>query len=200
MQESDKGQFRELMVGAGELYGKEITKPLLRIYFNALEDLSFEQVEQSFTKHTKSTDQAGSFFPKPADLIRQINGTSKQNEQALDDKSEIAWHVIEGEMRRIGSHTSLRMEDRQALAAVKAIGGWKKICGLTISELTWAHKEFVAAYKNYERTDVNLLPDKLPGRIFLENNKRDQQGGMKSLAEGVQKYQQNFVENNKDRK
>lgn len=191
MQNSDKSSFHELMLGAGELYGKEITKPLLRIYFNALEDLSLEQVEQSFTKHTKSTDQAGSFFPKPADLIRQINGTSKHNEQALDDKAEIAWHVIEGEIRRIGSHSTLRMEDRQALAAVKAIGGWKKICGLTISELTWAHKEFVAAYKNYERTDVNLLPDKLPGRIFLENNKRDQSSGMKSLADGLKKFDEN---------
>jgi hypothetical protein len=190
MNNDDKKKFAEIMVTTGEMFDKKITKSLMQTYFTVLSEHSIELVSKAFQSHLTDPEQ-GMFFPKPANIIKFINGTSKQNEQALDDKSELAWHVIEGEIRRIGSHTSLRMEDRQALAAVKAIGGWKKICGLTISELTWAHKEFVAAYKNYERTDVNLLPDKLPGRIHLENNKRDQQGGMKSLADGINKYKEN---------
>lgn len=198
MIENDGNKFRELITAINVTYGEDFTEPQILLWWNLFKPHSIETFEQAVYQHMACPD-AGMFAPKPANLMKFINGTSKQNEQAIDDKAEIAWHVIEGEIRRIGSHTSLRMEDRQALAAVKAIGGWKKICGLTISELTWAHKEFVAAYKNYERTDVNLLPDKLPGRIFLENNKRDQKGGMKALAEGVKTYQQH-LEAKKDHK
>jgi hypothetical protein len=193
MTENDSNKFKELIAAINETYGEQFSQAQTLLWWNMFKPHSIQVFEQAVYQHMACPD-TGMFTPKPANIMKFINGTSKQNEQALDDKSEIAWHVIEGEIRRIGSHTTLRMEDRQALAAVKAIGGWKKICGLTISELTWAHKEFVAAYKNYERTDVNLLPDKLPGRIHLENNKRDQQGGMKNLSDGLKRYQQKHDE------
>lgn len=184
MTENDSNKFKELIAAINETYGEQFSQAQTLLWWNMFKPHSIQVFEQAIYQHMACPD-AGMFTPKPANLMKFINGTSKQNEQALDDKAEIAWHVIEGEIRRIGSHTTLIMEDKQALAAVQAIGGWKKICGLTISELTWAHKEFAAAYKNYERTDINLLPDKLPGRIFLENNKRDQSSGMKSLAQAI---------------
>lgn len=188
MQETDKNSFHELMLGAGELYGKEITKPLLRIYFNALEDLTIEQVTHAFSAHIKSTDQAGTFFPKPADLIRQITGSVKEQQQLVEDRAEMAWACIEREISRIGSYGTLELEDKQAIAAVKSIGGWRQLCMSTYDQLVWKKKEFMSAYDTYERTDLSMLPNKLPGLIELQEHKQEQQQGMKSLMDGLENY------------
>lgn len=188
MQETDKNSFHELMLGAGELYGKEITKPLLRIYFNALEDLTMEQVTHAFSAHIKSTDQAGTFFPKPADLIRQITGSVKEQQQLVEDRAEMAWACIEREISRIGSYGTLELEDKQAIAAVKAIGGWRQLCMSTYDQLVWKKKEFMSAYDTYERTPLEHLPNKLPGLIELSEHKQEQQQGMKPLMDGLENY------------
>ncbi len=199
MNKQDEPKFKELIAMITATYEHEFNPTQIKLWWNLFKPHSIQDFEKAVYQHISCPD-TGMFTPKPANLMKFINGTSKQNEQVIDDKAEIAWHTIEGEIRRIGSYGSLKMEDKQALAAIQAIGGWKKICGLTMDKMTWAHKEFTAAYKNYERTDVNLLPDKLPGRIALENHKRDQSSGMKSLADGVKFYQQNHVEENKDHK
>lgn len=188
MQETDKSSFHELMLGAGELYGKEITKPLLRIYFNALEELTMEQVTHAFSAHIKSTDQAGTFFPKPADLIRQITGSVKEQQQLVEDRAEMAWACIEREISRIGSYGTLELEDKQAIAAVKSIGGWRQLCMSTYDQLVWKKKEFMSAYDTYERTDLSALPSKLPGLIELSEHKQEQKQGMKSLMDGLENY------------
>lgn len=187
MQETDKNSFHELMLGAGELYGKEITKPLLRIYFNALEGLTMEQVAHAFSAHIKSTDQAGTFFPKPADLIRQITGSVKEQQQLVEDRAEMAWACIEREISRIGSYGTLEPEDKQAIAAVKAIGGWRQLCASTYDQLVWKKKEFMSFYDTYERTPLEHLTNKLPGLIELSEHKQEQQG-MKSLMDGLENY------------
>ena len=71
MFESDKEDFKMIMVGIGELYNKEITKPLMRIYFSALTNYSLSDVENGVNAHTMDPKQ-GSFFPKPADIVRHL--------------------------------------------------------------------------------------------------------------------------------
>tara|TARA_R110000850_G_C9855850_1_gene455788 strand:- start:14 stop:625 length:612 start_codon:yes stop_codon:yes gene_type:complete len=201
MQKHEEVEFKETLIGLGEYYGKEITGSLTKIYWYDLKPLSIDQLKQAASAHRMNPDN-GQFFPKTADLMRQINGTSKQNDQLLEDKADLSWMVVLGEVKRVGSYESLKMEDKQALAAVKSIGGWRFICSKTEAELVWLHKEFIAAYKNFERTPVEALPNNLPGRILLENAKKKggnlEGGGMKSLAQGVKHYQQNHVEDNKD--
>ena len=199
MQKHEEEQFKKVLLGLGEYYTKEITSKMTEIYWYDLKPLSIDQFKQAASLHRLNPDN-GQFFPKTADLMRQIGGTSKQVEQQLEDKADMSWMVILGEVKRIGSYRSLKMEDKQALAAVKSLGGWKFICSKTEAELVWLHKEFVATYKNFERTDVNLLPDKLPGRILLENAKKNDEslegGGLKAISEGIA----SFRENNKDHK
>ena len=72
MKDIDKVKFQEIMLGCGEIYNREITKPLLSIYFSALNDLSIEQVITSVGAHIKDTKHGG-FFPKPCDIIRKSN-------------------------------------------------------------------------------------------------------------------------------
>ncbi len=186
MQETDKNNFKELMTGIGELYSKEITKPLLRIYFTAFNQLTIEQVDQAIASHITDTSTAGTFFPKPADIIRQIKGTDKQRSETTTNKAEISWSSIEGQVFSIGSYKSPKIEDGQALAALKAMGGWIKLCGSTVDQLTWKKKEFIELYKTFEQTPVELLPNNMPGRIELEQHKQNGNQEFNSLMKGLE--------------
>lgn len=199
MNVNDGNKFRELITMINVNYDVDFTETQVLLWWNLFKPHSVQSFEQAVYQHISCPDN-GMFTPKPANIMKFINGTTKQNEQQIEDKAELAWHVIQGEVRRIGSYGTLKLEDKQALAAVQAIGGWKSICALTNDKLTWAHKEFIAAYQNYERTPIEALPHNLPGRIALENHKSEQSQSLKTITDGIKFYQQNHVEDNKDHK
>ena len=187
MQEQDKAAFRDMMMAAGEVYGREITKPLLQMYFAALYQYGMAQTHGAMMAHMQNPD-SGQFFPKPADLIRQISGTSKQQESAIEDKASIAWACIERDIRRIGSYGTLKLDDKQALAAVKAIGGWQSLCQTETSKMEWKRKEFIRMYETFERTPLDALPASLPGRIEMSEKKAQGQISLDRIALGVAKW------------
>tara|TARA_R110000744_G_scaffold351337_1_gene457161 strand:- start:1456 stop:2055 length:600 start_codon:yes stop_codon:yes gene_type:complete len=199
MDKNDGNKFKELITAINLTYEEDFTESKTLLWWNLFKPYSAIAFERAVYQHISCPD-SGQFSPKPANIMKFINGNTKQNEQQLEDKADIAWLTITGEVKRVGSWGSLKMEDKQALAAVKSLGGWKFICSKTEAELVWLHKEFIATYKNFERTDVNLLPNKLPGRVLLENAKKNGEslegGGLKSISEGIA----SFRENNKDHK
>ena len=187
MQEQDKAAFRDMMMAAGEVYGREITKPLLQMYFAALSQFGMDQVQGAMMAHMQNPD-SGQFFPKPADFIRQMSGASKQQEAAIEDKASMAWACIERDIRRIGSYGTLKMDDKQALAAVKAIGGWQSLCQTETSKMEWKRKEFIRMYETFERTPLDALPASLPGRIEMSEKKAQGPISLDILALGVAKW------------
>ena len=110
------------MTAASEIYGKQITRATLKLYFSALRGLSIDDVLSGIEKHLIDSKH-GTFFPKPADIARNADSGTITTK----DMSELGWAQIIGEMQRIGSYGTLKLEDKQAMAAVKAIGGWKKL-------------------------------------------------------------------------
>jgi hypothetical protein len=197
MQKHEETEFKEVMIGLGEYYGKEISEALTKIYWYDLKPLTIEQFKQAASQHRLNPDN-GQFFPKSADIVKVFTGNSKQQEQRLDDTAQMQWLVVLSEMRRIGSHGTLKIEDHQAMAAVKALGGWRFICSQTEAQLVWQHKEFIAAYKNFERTDISLLPNKLAGRIELENHKKNKQPSIEfaRIEQGIKQYRLDNKERN----
>lgn len=186
MRDQDKDAFTELMMAAGEVYGKAITVPMIRMYFAALAPMSIEQVQGAMMAHMQNPD-SGQFFPKPADFIRQIAGTTKQQEAAIEDRAAIAWSCIERDIRRVGSYGSLKLEDKQALATVKAMGGWQSICQTEESKMEWRRKEFIRMYEAFERTPLEALPLSLPGRIELSEHKAQGAKRLDHLVDGIVK-------------
>ena len=187
MQDQDKSVFRDMMMAAGEVYGREITKPLLQMYFAALAQIGIEQVQAAMMAHMQNPD-SGQFFPKPADLIKQMIGTTKQQDAAIEDKAAIAWACIEQDIRRIGSYGTLKLDDKQALATVKAMGGWQSICQTEISKMEWKRKEFIRMYETFERMPLDALPSSLPGRIEMSEAKAAGHVALDNLALGVAKW------------
>lgn len=183
MLDSDKDQFKMLMVGIGELYGKEITKPLMRIYFSALTNYSLEQVESGINAHTMDSKH-GSFFPKPADIARHL----QTDEVSTEELAELAWSQVMREMRATGSYGTLKLDDKQALAAVKSLGSWQQLCNSTEKEMTWKKKEFISMYETYQNTPLEMLPSSLPGRVQLEEHKKEDNESFKRITDGIANY------------
>lgn len=190
MNSQDQNKFKELITVMSETYGEEFTPAKVKLWWNLFKPHSIEVFEQALYAHIACTD-AGMFSPKPANLMKFINGTTKENEQLVEDRAEMAWACIELEISRIGSYGTLELEDKQAIAAVKAIGGWQQLCASTYDQLVWKKKEFMSAYDTYERTPLEHLPNKLPGLIELSEHKQEQ--GMKSLMDGLENYRNRKV-------
>jgi hypothetical protein len=189
MKNEDKRAFFDLMMAAGEVYGREVTQPMAAIYFSAMATVSIEQVQAAMMAHMQNPD-SGRFFPKPADLIKQMTGTTKQQDAAIEDRAAIAWACIERDIRRIGSYGTLKLEDKQALATVKAMGGWQSICQTETSKMEWKRKEFIRMYETFERMPLEALPSSLPGRIEMSEVKQAGPVAMDKLALGVTKWRE----------
>lgn len=187
MNSQDQVRFKELISIISENYDHDFTPSTVKLWWSVFKPHSIEAFESAVFSHI-ACPNVGMFAPKPANVMAHIVGTEKQVLIESKDRAEIAWNVIVGEISRIGSYGTLKLDDGQALAAVKAIGGWKNLCSMTADKLTWAKKEFLAAYGSYERTPVELLPSKLPGRIAIENQKleRSKNGvGLKAVLENL---------------
>lgn len=184
MIDSDKRAFQEMMVGVGELYSKPVSKPLLTIYFAALAPYTIDQVAHGLGKHTADVTH-GTFMPKPADIIRQIEAGKPSPEQ----RAEMAWMTIEREMCRIGAYGSLKIDDLQALAAVQSIGSWRELCHTDISKLAWKRKEFIEAYKSFENAPLESLPSHLVGMIEADRAKKSGKTGTISLSDIAKKLE-----------
>lgn len=169
MNDSNKKEFATLYYSMGEYYDKKISTNLLLMFFSDLMQFTIEQVQEGARLHRMDSKQ-GSFFPKPPDIIRHIGS----NQVSTEDKAMLAWGQIMQELRAHGAYGSLKLDDKQAIAALRAVHTWKDFCAMPESNLTWAKKEFLANYRTYENTPAELLPSSLPGLEELHEHKQQE--------------------------
>ncbi|MGL4486155.1 MAG: hypothetical protein ACRCUG_04000 [Yersinia sp. (in: enterobacteria)] len=67
----DKREFAEIMKTTLAIYGKDASKAVLELYWNALLPNDIDMVRQAFS-HWLTDPDKGRFSPKPADIIRNI--------------------------------------------------------------------------------------------------------------------------------
>lgn len=89
MRTEDKTEFTTLLVSAMAIYDKQITKPVADIFFNALGPYSLAQVRDGISRHLQDPAD-GKFSPKPADVIRQIQGVIADDRRPGKDQ---AWSI-----------------------------------------------------------------------------------------------------------
>ena len=179
MDDSNKKEFAVLFYGVGELYDKTVSKELLQLYFNILKTYSIEQIKVGVNKHTLDS-KSGSFFPKPADIAKHVTHSS-------DNKAELAWAQVIHQIRATGSYGALDLDDKQAIAAVRALGSWQQLCGTLEKDMTWKKKEFMSIYNTYENTPIEMLPSSLPGLIGLKEHKKQTNAIMDKIIAGIPK-------------
>ncbi|MFO1259109.1 MAG: DUF6475 domain-containing protein [Gammaproteobacteria bacterium] len=141
MLSTEQEQFARLLAAVGEVYNRQMTPTLTKLYWRALASFSWKDVVKAFEAHVRDPD-TGHFMPKPADVIRVIKGDSEA--QCLQ-----AWSKVERAIRSVGPYQSVAFDDASIHAVLEQMGGWIKLCRSSEKSLPFTAKEFQTRYKAY---------------------------------------------------
>lgn len=134
-----------------------LTEEALRLYFDVLRDYSVEQVKEAVARHLRSDD--GRFFPAPAHLIRQIEGSESE-------RAHIAWRIFLDALGKHGYYDSVRFPNAAYHYAITLLGGWVKVSeeygALSDREIEFRRGAFAALYMRGER---EATFERVPGRV-----------------------------------
>ncbi|HEV2524122.1 MAG TPA: DUF6475 domain-containing protein [Gammaproteobacteria bacterium] len=165
MEVDDVPKFTIMMVGIGEIYRITISKFLTDIYWQSLKQFEWQDVERAFNAHIHNPD-CGQFFPKPADVVRFIEGSGET--RALQ-----AWSKVEQAIVQVGIYQSVVFDDPLIHAVLENMGGWIKLCNVTFDELPFRANEFNKRYMGFVHKKPERHPKYLAGITECENAKND---------------------------
>jgi hypothetical protein len=163
MEQLDALKFSTLMVGIGELYSKTISVDLTNIYWLAMKKYELQDVQKAFNTHVNNPD-GGQFFPKPADIVRIIEGSG-------ETKALQAWAKVERAIIQIGRYQSVVFDDPLIHAVIDEMGGWIKLCAIKNDGLPFYANEFQKRYMGFVLKKPNIYPRYLCGIFEQENAK-----------------------------
>ncbi len=165
MLEKDLVKFSEIMTGLSEIYGKDMSSFMLDIYFQALNDFDIVSVERAFSAHVRNPDN-GQFFPKPADIVKLISGTSR-------DAGYVAWTKVDKTVRMVGSWQSVVFDDPIIHSVISDMGGWILLGEKTEKEWVFVSKEFMERYQAHKskQDSTGNYPQKLIGKHEADNSR-----------------------------
>jgi len=151
MQQTDKQPFMELMLAGCAVYDrKPMEKPALQMYWKLLERFSLDEVQAAMHRHM----EASAWFPKPAELIAQIEGRAGEN--ANNIWSQIITKLESGDYDLTGF-------DNRTVQALQSIGGIKQLGRTSYATLDFKRKAFIEAYEAADgavnRGEIPAIPN-----------------------------------------
>jgi len=161
MQQHEFRRFSAALTACAELYGRAVSEGAMSLWWESLKRFEIEQVERAFRVCIESPE-AGQYMPKPADLIRAMEGTSS-------DRSLLAWGEVFEAMSSVGAYRSVQFSDPAIHAAVSDMGGWVKLCRTETDELPFVQKRFCDAHKVYTQRGAEHAPAVLIGESDQQN-------------------------------
>jgi len=163
MTENDKKAFLAVMYKLFAIYEMPLeNKHLLSAWFDALSDYDIEEVAVAAQRYIKSPD-FGTYKPKPADLIKMIEGTSA-------DRALMAWSKVESAVRSIGTYVTVAFDDPIIHRVIADMGGWVALGEKSEDELPFVAKEFGNRYRGLaQKQETPAHPRKLYGVIDTSN-------------------------------
>lgn len=190
MNDNDKTSFSSCLVGAAEIAGKELSPQAMKLYWEILKKYDLQDVVQGFMSHASNPD-VGQFMPKPADIIKAIDGGGVS-------RSMIAWTKVEKSIRVIGPYQTVVFDDPIIHKVLSDMGGWISFGRVLTEEMPFRANEFNKRYLGYSmRTDLQY-PKKLVGIAEAENLQNKQKVADPILIGSPEKAQAVFEGGGKD--
>jgi hypothetical protein len=186
MHDVDRTEFYAVWVALADLYGKTIQPKSAEIVFAVLRRYDIGTIKRAIAAHLADTE-SGQFMPKPADIIRQIEGGS-------DVRALNAWTKVDDAIRNVGSWASLVFDDPAIHCCVEDMGGWMQFASVTNDELPFLRNQFTKRYQGYITNPPTRWAKRLMGEggtesvrfIGLEENCREVMlggdGGIKQIS------------------
>ena len=167
MIDHDRTEFSNIMFATCEMYNRKTpSNQLLEMYWASLIRFSIEDVQRAFSAHIQNPDN-GQFMPKPADIVRLIEGDTQS-------QGGWAWTKVEKAIRHYGSWESICFDDPFIHRVISEMGGWISLCNVSNDELPFKAKEFEKRYRAYYGRDPGEYLSHLAGQAEAANSLRNQ--------------------------
>lgn len=160
----ERQDFREMFETVWALYSKNITKNVLTIYWEALKRYTIEDIRHALNVHVQNPD-AGQFLPKPADLIKILDGSTET--VALQ-----AWSKVEKAIRSVGPYQSVVFDDPIIHTVILDMGGWINLNNMMEDEVPFKAREFEKRYQGYALRRPDTYRRKLTGMAQADAERR----------------------------
>ena len=145
MNDSDKRAFAETLTAACAVYDrKPMEKPALQLYWQILTRFTIEQFHAAMSQHLERSK----FFPKPAEIVELIEGSTEDN--ATDAYRKVAALVgsYDEAGNYIGADNKPRFDCPRLQRTVDVL--WRDMCLLPHDEQHWVQKRFEEVYASMD--------------------------------------------------
>ena len=183
--ELERERFSNALMATFEIYDKQFSPMVLKVWFAVLKQYSVDDVCRALTEHIKNPD-TGQFLPKPADVVRQLDGTKKELNLELEFQAQAAWLSIPRAIAGVGAYRVPQFHDPVTTACVSVMR-WKTLCSMTEKEVVWKMKEFVELYQNLKGKPLDQLPNNIQGLESIQEMK----GNMTSILTTLENFKVN---------
>lgn len=158
----DEQRVAAALMACMNLYGKQTSTDVLDLYVRALSRYSTDDILRALEVHLLDPD-VGQFAPKPADIVRRIQGSNTT-------AGARAWARVADAVRSVGSWRTVVFDDPLIHACIDAMGGWIKLCAMKEDEQPFRAKDFERLYIGYKQQGATpAYPKKLIGRAEAQN-------------------------------
>ncbi len=168
-------KFSELLSGVAEMYGQSPSPILFELWFNTLKRFDFEAISRAFSTHIQDPDH-GKFMPRPADIVRIIEGSGQ-------DSAFLAWTKFEKALGTVGTYESVVFDDPIIHRVVADMGGWTRQGQVTERELPYVKNEFIRRYQEIKSRGV--IPEYPPKLVGISEGQNRLSGFLDMIPEPV---------------
>lgn len=166
MTESDYVNFCECWSQACAGIGKEPTSKQIEWAFEVLKDKELDEIKRALIMNARNKN-SGQFHPKPADIIREIDGSD-------EDKKAFATAAFTRMTENVNRYATLVFDD-PAIHYAFAVGfasNWQSVCDWdgSIFECQQQKRDFEKAYASFKHGMA--YPKKMVGIEEMENGKK----------------------------
>lgn len=165
MIEKDRKQFFVLIAGVYAFYDKGFSDFAGRVWWEAMKPFDFAAVGEALNRHCVNPD-VGQFMPKPADVVRMLEGSTQ-------DAGLVAWAKVDRAIRQIGTYRSVAFDDALIHRVIADMGGWVEIGTKNEEEWPFLRNEFVNRYRGFRgRSEIPEYPPVMIGICESQNSRQ----------------------------
>ena len=162
MKKEEAQVFAEYLYATASVYGRELTKEVIKIYLSVLKDYSFDAIKKAIERCVVSRET----FPVPAAIIKEL--TDKGD---LSMRSELAWSYVLDVIDVCGIYESFTFKDKAVRKAISLIDYDIELCMCERNETHWKKRDFIESYKVFAESNFNYdAPNYFSGIIEINNN------------------------------
>jgi hypothetical protein len=165
MEIDDFQKFHDGISGVMSFYGKSVSRFALDVWWTVLRRFDLAAIVDAFNRHLANPD-TGQFAPKPADIIRMLQGSTQ-------DSALRAWAKVDHAVRSVGTYCDVVFDDALIHRVIQDMGGWIALGAKKEDEWPFVAKEFENRYRGFSaRGESPPYPATLVGLAAAHNGRK----------------------------